>query len=85
MQLILDYTRQENNPESTKILRANEKHFSNQCLVLLEAFKRGEVLTVKDGFRYNIGDLRARVRDLRKAGVEIKDELLEGRYKKYFL
>jgi hypothetical protein len=85
LQLILDYTRKENNPESTKILRANTEHFSKQCLTLLEAFKRGEILTVQDGFKYGIGDLRARVRDLRKAGIDVKDELLEGRYKKYFL
>jgi len=85
MQLNLDYNRVENNPASTKILRDNVKHFSRQCEILLEAFRRGEVLTVGDGFKYGIGDLRARVRDLRKAGVDVKDELMEGRYKKYFL
>ena len=85
MQLVFDYTRKENNSESTQILRDNEKHFSRQCIVLKEAFERGEVLTVADGFKYGIGDLRARVRDLRKAGVPIKDELIEKRFKKYYL
>ena len=85
MQLLLDYNRVENNPESQKILRDNVKHFSRQCIVLKEAFERGEVLTVADGFKYGIGDLRARVRDLRKAGIQVKDELIDGRYKKYFI
>ena len=85
MQLVFDYTRKENNSESTQILRDNVKHFSRQCIVLKEAFERGEVLTVADGFKYGIGDLRARVRDLRKAGVEVKDILIEKRFKKYYL
>jgi hypothetical protein len=85
MQLVFNYNRVENNPESTQILRDNVKHFSRQCIVLKEAFERGEVLTVADGFKYGIGDLRARVRDLRKAGVPVKDELIEKRFKKYYL
>jgi len=86
MQLVFDYTRKENNSESTQILRDNVKHFSRQCIVLKEAFERGERLTTVDALlKYKIGHLPRRIKDLRDAGVNIKDELLEGRYKKYFL
>jgi hypothetical protein len=86
MQLVFNYNRVENNPASTKILRDNVKHFSRQCIVLKEAFERGEVLTVFDIMtKYFIGDPRARIRDLRDAGVPVKDELIEKRFKKYYL
>ena len=86
MQLVFDYTRKENNSESTKILRDNVKHFSKQCIVLKEALERGERLTTVDALlKYKIGHLPRRIKDLRDAGVNIKDELLQGRYKKYFL
>jgi len=52
----------ENNPESQLILDFNRKRLSNQCEVLLQAFNRGERLTVKTALlQYGIGSLPRRV------------------------
>ena len=76
----------QNNRESEAILVSNEKHFVGQCKTLYDALKRGEKLTTGEALNnYRIGDLRARIRDLRNAGVKVKDKLLVGRYKEYFL
>ena len=86
MQLTLDYNRVENNPASTKILRDNVKHFSRQCEILLEAFRRGERITTVDALiKYSIGHLPRRIKDLRDAGINVKDTLLKNRYKEYYL
>ena len=75
-----------NNPESQKIFDDNKPTFSKQCTTILEALRRGERLTVRDCMlKYNIGDPRARFRDLIKSNVPVKSELLEGRFKVYYL
>jgi hypothetical protein len=84
-QLIFDYTRQ-NTKENQSIFDCNKEHFSNQCRIVLEALLKGERLTTTSALlNHGIGDLRARVRDLIKAGIEVKKELKEGRYKEYYL
>lgn len=76
----------QNNRESERILLSNEKRLTKQCQLLFDALKRGERLTTGEALiKYRIGDLRARVRDLRKSGIVVKDKLLAGRYKEYFL
>ena len=77
----------ENNSESQSIFNANTEHFSNQCRVVYEALKRGEKLTTSDALiKYGIGDLRRRVKDLRdNYGIPVKSELLDSRFKKYYL
>lgn len=76
----------QNNRESETILIENEKRLSRQCRVLYEALLRGERLTTTDGIlKYGIGDLRARVRDLRKNGIDVKGDLIENRFKQYYL
>lgn len=76
----------QNNRESESILLANEKHLSNQCRILFDALKRGEKLTTGGALiQYRIGDLRRRVKDLRDAGIQVKDKLLENRFKEYYL
>ena len=76
----------QNNSESESILVANEKHLSKQCKVLFEALKRGEKLTTTDGLlKYGIGDLRRRIKDLRDSGIQVRDRLIENRFKEYFL
>jgi hypothetical protein len=83
-QLEINFSPQ-NNRHSQEILENNLVRLTKQCETLYRLFLSGNILTVEDGFRYGIGDLRARVRDLRKAGIEVKDELIEGRFKKYFI
>jgi len=87
MNLEFDFTRRiENNQESNRILQANKVKINRQCRVVLDAFQRGERLTVIEAaIKYGVGDLRRRVKDLRDKGFEIKDEMLPGGYKKYFL
>ena len=77
----------ENNPESQKIFDGNIDHFSNQCKIVYNAFKRGERLTTTKALvEYGIGDLRRRVKDLIDSyGVSVQKETVEGKYKEYFI
>lgn len=86
VQLDIDFSRRENNPGSQAILNGNKVHFSNQCQIVYNALLRGERLTTASALiRYGIGDLRRRVKDLRDAGIDVKDELQESRFKIYFI
>jgi hypothetical protein len=43
-------------------------------------------LTVRDAIVYHdISSLPRRIKDLREHGIVIKDRLIDGRYKEYFL
>lgn len=76
----------QNTRENQSILEGNKERFNRQCQTVLDALRRGEELTTSSALlRYSIGDLRRRIKDLRDAGIDIKDELIEGRFKKYFL
>lgn len=78
----------ENNNHSQRIFDENADRFRGQCKVLMKAFLRGERLTAFTAMqKYHIGDIRRRVKDLRdNYGVEcIKDELLEGRFKEWYI
>ena len=77
----------ENNKGSQAILDANLPRFSNQCKILFEYLKEGNKITVINAMMYlRIGDPRRRLKDLAdKYGIEIESNLLEGRYKEYFL
>lgn len=84
-QLQINFSRQ-NTRENQAILDGNVERFSNQCRIVYEAMMRGERLTTASALlSYSIGDLRRRVKDLRDAGIDVKDELIEGRFKVYFL
>lgn len=87
MQLKLEIPeRRENNPDSQNILDSNREHFSNQCCLLLTAMLKGEKITTSSALlKYSVGDARARIRDLIKAGVEITKELREDRFKVYYM
>lgn len=87
--------RLQNSKENQRTLEENLPKLNNQCRVLLQAFQRGLILTVADGIKgiwdyqedrfVKMGDLRARVRDLIKAGYNIGFRKLPGGYKEYFL
>lgn len=88
MQLAFDYSaRYENNRFSQDILDSNATRINTQCDRLLEMFKSGARLTVIEAcnLKEPISDLRRRVKDLRDAGVPIKDEIVNGRFKVYFM
>lgn len=82
----------ENNTQSENHYADNLKRFNGQCKDVLEALLRGERLTtMKDQVKYKIGDLRARIRDLRKQNIPVQDDFVRDetgkrtRYKVYFL
>jgi hypothetical protein len=85
--LEFDFTnRRENNPESNMILKKSKDKINRQCRIVLEALQRGERLTVFTAMvKYGIGDMRRRAKDLRDNGFEIRDRLLPGNFKEYFL
>lgn len=87
-QLPIDFTvhLRENNPESQSVLDANRPLFNKQCKTVYEALLRGERLTTGEALiKYKIGDLRARIRDIRDAGVKVEDVYVDGRFKQYFI
>ena len=84
MQLSIDFAKQ-NSPDNQAILDANADLFKGQCLTVYRLLKDGFVLTTSEALRFGIGDLRARARDLIKAGVPVQKRLIKGRYKEYFL
>ena len=84
-QLQITFSRQ-NSSSNQAILEANKEHLSKQCVIVLEALRRGEKLTTASALiKYSIGDLRARVRDLIHSGIEVSKKLEEGRFKVYYM
>lgn len=80
------YNHIENSAENQNLFEANKEKFSNQCKIVYEALLRGERLTTALALiKYNIGDLRARIRDLIAFGVPVQKEILKGGYKEYYL
>ncbi|MGG5506744.1 MULTISPECIES: hypothetical protein [unclassified Myroides] len=78
----------ENNPESQAHYEENEKEFTKQCKIVHDALLRGEKLTTHDALlKYNIGDLRRRVKDLKDIyGIPVLSRYVTGtRFKEYFL
>lgn len=73
-QAIITHSR-ENNSESEVHLEENKKHFSKQCEKVLQLLKSGHRLTTKSAMMYyGIWSLPRRILDLKRSGVEIKDE-----------
>lgn len=87
MILEFDFTnRLENNQESQQILEANKDKINGQCEKVLKLLKEGHHLTVRDAIVYhNISSLPRRIKDLKEHGINIKDRLIDGRYKVYYL
>lgn len=64
----------ENNSESQQHLEENKKHFSQQCLRVLELLRQGKRLTTANAPSYGILSLPRRIKDLRDHnGVEIAE------------
>lgn len=95
-QIEIDFSyRKQNNEENQKILDENLEKLNYQCRLILNILKTGKRITVGEAAAgvydewekkrdVRIGDLRARIRDLR-ASYEIKDEKFAGGFKIYFL
>lgn len=62
----------ENSRESQTILENNLPLFNKQCKIVFEALMRGEILTTTTALiKYKVGDLRARLRDIRNTVITI--------------
>lgn len=77
----------ENKISNQEHFERNKEKFSKQCKIVYEALLRGERLTTTQALlKYRIGDLRRRIKDLKDIwNVPIKDEVVEGKFKEYFL
>jgi aminoglycoside N3'-acetyltransferase len=85
MQLPIDFNTPQNTAENQMQYDAIKHRFGAQCQRLYEWLRSGKSITVKEAMNeLNIGDPRARIRDLREV-MEIKDRLIEGRVKEYFI
>ena len=63
----------ENNPESQSRLDKNKKHFSKQCLKVLELLLQGKRLTTINAPSYGILSLPRRLKDLRENGIFVNE------------
>ncbi|SED09532.1 Helix-turn-helix domain-containing protein [Tenacibaculum sp. MAR_2009_124] len=94
MKTVVDFnrpvSRKENNPESQDNLDKNKKRFSKQCQKVYDALLRGKRLTTVSALlKYQIGDLRRRIKDLKDTHkINIKDKWVKtdgSRYKEYYM
>jgi hypothetical protein len=85
MQLPIDFNTPQNTAENQMQYDAIKHRFGAQCQRLYEWLRSGKSITVKQAMNeLNIGDPRARIRDLREV-MEIKDRLTQGRVKEYYI
>ena len=76
----------ENNRESQQILCDQLPRLSNNCKTIYEALKRGERLSGADIIlKYGMTEYRRRIKDLKDAGVQIKEEKLSNGCKVWFI
>ena len=92
MQKKIDFSkpinRVENNAESQQILKDNNHKLRGQCKKVYDALIAGERLTVVEAmYKYNIGDLRRRIKDLKDIhGVKnIKSDMIGSGFKKWYI
>ena len=66
--------RKQNSIDNQEIFDSNKKKLGEQCRKIYEWLKSGKTLTNKEAMNLlNIGDPRARIRDLREGGIPILD------------
>jgi len=91
MQAELDFSKplihRENNPGSQAHFEANKQRFTKQCRTVYNALLRGERLTTRIAmFKYNIMDLRRRIKDLKDTWlVPVESQYVQGGHKEYYL
>ena len=80
--------RKENNAESQRVLRDQNKKLRGQCKIVFDALCRGEVMTVFSAtVDYRIGDLRRRIKDLKDTHqvVNIKSKWTSSGVKSWYM
>ena len=87
MQTQIDFVHtQENNRHSEQILEDNLPRLNRNCKVILDALQRGERLTGAIVIsKYGMLEYRRRFADLRGKGIQIKETMLKGGVKEWYL
>ncbi len=89
MQIPLNFEVKQNSKENQKIYDHNKVTFGDQCQRIYDWLITGKTLTRKEAENLlDVGDARARIRDLRNHGVNIEDKKGgngRSRYKIYFI
>lgn len=81
------YQHTENKIANQEHFENNKREFSKQCKIVYEALLRGERLTTTEALlKYQIGDLRRRIKDLKYIwNIPVQDEYVKGKFKEYYL
>jgi len=89
MQLHLDFNTRQNSRENQALYDNNKPTFGAQCQRIYDWLMTGKTLTRKEAEDFlDVGDARARIRDLRNAGVNVDDKIAGNgnrKYKIYFI
>lgn len=76
----------ENNSHSEAILFDQYERLNHNCRIIYDALMRGEKLTGRDIVsKYGMMEYRRRIADIRAAGIEIKEEILKGGSKQWWI
>lgn len=87
-QLNLDFNTPQNTADNQALYEYNRPGFGEQCNRIYEYLRTGRTLTVKEAMNLlDIGDPRARIRDLRDGGIRIEDKLVGNgkKFKVYYI
>lgn len=81
------YQHTENKIANQEHFEKNKKEFSKQCKIVYDALLRGERLTTTEALlKYQIGDLRRRIKDLKDIwNIPVQDVYVQGKFKEYYL
>ena len=76
----------ENNSHSEQILFDQYERLNHNCKLIYDALKRGERLTGREIVsRFGMLEYRRRLKDLKDAGIEIQEKILEGGAKQWWI
>jgi hypothetical protein len=75
----------ENNAGSEAILLKQYKRLNNNCKLIYDALMRGERLTGRDIINMGMLEYRKRIDELKRAGIEIKEQTLKGGAKQWWI
>jgi hypothetical protein len=82
----MEFLVNQNNRESQQILEDNSVKLGKQAETVLNLLQEGKKLNVRDALlNLGIGDLRARIHTLRRSGIVVRDTIMPGGFKEYYL
>lgn len=81
--------RKQNSIENQEIYDSNKRKFGEQCRKIYQWLLSGKTLTNKEAMNLlDIGDPRARIRDLREGGIPVLDRIKangRSKFKVYYM